>query len=59
MTENLMTAREQETAKRHAAIRADYARMRQQHPEASDWRVCCYLADRYKVSAQTIRNVTR
>lgn len=59
MTQTLMTPREQERAKRDAAIKTDYGKMKAQYEKASDWRICTALAQKYRLTPTQIRNITR
>lgn len=59
MKRELLTEFQSERKKRNAAILADIAKMHQQYPDASDWRIYGELSRRYNVSVMTIRNVVR
>lgn len=57
MDKTLLTKRQQETAKRHAAIRAEFDRLREQHPGASTWRICVVISERHGITPQQIKNI--
>lgn len=57
MTQTLMTEREAAMQKRNANIRADFARIRSQFPEASNWRIYGELSRRYHLTQMAIRNI--
>ena len=59
MTQQLMTSKEKEREKRNANIRADFARIRSQFPDASNWRIYGELAKRYDLTVMTIRNIMK
>ena len=59
MSNELLTEHEANVRKRNASIVADFAILRGQNPDASDWRIMGLLSKRYHVSTQTIRNVMR
>jgi len=53
----LMTEKEKALQKRNANIRADFARIREEFPDASNWRIYGELAKRYDLTVMTIRNI--
>ena len=53
----LMTEKEKALQKRNANIRADFARLRAEFPDASNWRIYGELAKRYDLTVMTIRNI--
>jgi Mor family transcriptional regulator len=57
MTQTLMTEKEKALQKRNANIRADFARIREEFPDASNWRIYGELAKRYDLTVMTIRNI--
>ena len=57
MTQTLMTSKEKEREKRNSNIRADFARIRAEFPDASNWRIYGELAKRYDLTVMTIRNI--
>jgi Mor family transcriptional regulator len=57
MTQTLMTSKEKEREKRNSHIRADFARLRAEFPDASNWRIYGELAKRYDLTVMTIRNI--
>lgn len=59
MAQKLMTAKQQEKARRDAAIKSDFAKMKGQYPDAPDWRICSVLAQRYRLTTMTIRSITK
>ena len=59
MSNELLTEHEANVKKRNASIIADFAALKGQTPDASDWRIMGVLSRRYKVSTMTIRNVVR
>lgn len=54
-----MTEKEKARAKRNSAIRSEYSQLRKANPDASHWRVCVALADRYKLTPMAIRNIVK
>lgn len=59
MTQTLMTEKEKALQKRNANIRADFARIREEFPDASNWRIYGELAKRYDLTVMTIRNIMK
>jgi Mor family transcriptional regulator len=59
MTQQLMTEKEKALQKRNANIRADFARLRAEFPDASNWRIYGELAKRYDLTVMTIRNIMK
>lgn len=59
MKQTLLTPKQQEKARRDAAIKNDYAKMKGQYPDAPDWRICTALAQKYRLTPMTIRNITK
>ncbi len=59
MTQTLLTPNQQQKARRDAAIKSDYAKMKGLYPDASDWRICSALAQKYRLTPMTIRNITK
>jgi Mor family transcriptional regulator len=59
MTQQLMTEKEKALQKRNANIRADFARLREEFPDASNWRIYGELAKRYDLTVMTIRNIMK
>ena len=57
MKQQLMTEREVEREKRNTNIRADFARLREEFPDASNWRIYGELSKRYDLTVMTIRNI--
>lgn len=57
MTQQLMTEREVEREKRNTNIRADFARLREEFRDASNWRIYGELSKRYDLTVMTIRNI--
>lgn len=55
----LMTEKEVEREKRNSNIRADFARLRAEFPDASNWRIYGELAKRYDLTVMTIRNIMK
>jgi Mor family transcriptional regulator len=55
----LMTEKEKALQKRNANIRADFARLREEFPDASNWRIYGELAKRYDLTVMTIRNIMK
>ena len=53
----LMTEKEKALQKRNANIRADFARLREEFPDASNWRIYGELSKRYDLTVMTIRNI--
>jgi Mor family transcriptional regulator len=54
-----MTEKEKALQKRNANIRADFARLREEFPDASNWRIYGELAKRYDLTVMTIRNIMK
>lgn len=52
-----MTEREAAMQKRNDNIRADFARIRSQFPDASNWRIYGELSRRYHLTQMAIRNI--
>ncbi len=57
MTQQLMTEKEKALQKRNANIRADFARLRAEFPDASNWRIFGELSKSYDLTVMTIRNI--
>ncbi len=53
----LKTEKEKALQKRNANIRADFARLRAEFPDASNWRIYGELSKRYDLTVMTIRNI--
>lgn len=57
MRKNLITPKEEQRARRNAAIRSKFDALVAQNPLASNWRVCTHLANEYGLTSQQIKNI--
>lgn len=57
MRKNLTTDKEEQRARRNAAIRSKFEMLAKQNPLASNWRVCTHLAKEYGLTSQQIKNI--
>ena len=57
MKKTLLTPRQQETARRHTAIRSEFEKLKGQHPDASTWRICVVLSEKHHLTPAQIRNI--
>lgn len=57
MTQKLLTPLQQQTARRNAAIRSDFDKLKGEHPEASRWRICVVISSKYHLTPTQIRNI--